>query len=94
MKINNSVPPEAIELYGAVKSGKKTADTSAAAQSSTSVKVNLSARAREIDEMTRAIGQLPDVREDKVNDVRKSIGNGTYNVNPGDIAGKMIDEIA
>jgi negative regulator of flagellin synthesis FlgM len=95
MKINNSVPPEASKLYGTVKKAGKTVDTGAAAQTnSTGSVVNLSARARSIDEMTRAIGQLPEVREDKVNDVKKSIGNGTYTVNPGDVAGKMLDEIA
>lgn len=90
MKINGSVPP-AKQLYGTVKKVDKTADTGTANSTDS---VNLSSNARSIEEMTRAIAQLPDVRNDKINDVKKSISDGTYTINPGEIAGKMLNEIA
>ncbi|MBF0556194.1 MAG: flagellar biosynthesis anti-sigma factor FlgM [Nitrospirae bacterium] len=94
MKINNSVPPEAKQIYGGVKKVDNTADTNAAAQSNGADSVSLSSHARSIDEMTRAIAQLPDVRDGKINDIKNSISNGTYTINPGAIAGKMLNEIA
>ncbi|MBF0488388.1 MAG: flagellar biosynthesis anti-sigma factor FlgM [Nitrospirae bacterium] len=94
MKINNSVPPEAKQIYGVAKKVDNTADAGAAAQSNGADSVSLSPHARSIDEMTRAIAQLPDVREEKVNGIKNSISNGTYTINPSDIAGKMLNEIA
>ncbi|MBF0516983.1 MAG: flagellar biosynthesis anti-sigma factor FlgM [Nitrospirae bacterium] len=91
MKINGSVPPDPTQLYGTVKKVDKTAEP-AASPATDSVK--LSTNARTIDEMTRAIAQLPDVRDDKINEIKTSISNGTYTINPSAIAGKIINEIA
>ncbi|MEO5359789.1 MAG: flagellar biosynthesis anti-sigma factor FlgM [Nitrospirota bacterium] len=94
MKINSSVPPEVKQVYGTVKKADKTMDTGAAAQANNADSVKLSSDARAIEEMTRAIAQLPDVRDDKINEIKTSISNGTYTINPSEIAGKILNEIA
>ena len=51
------------------------------------------ARATEIRELVDAVRGLPDVRLDKVAAIRKAIESGTYVIDPGKVAQKMIDEI-
>ncbi|MCG6552307.1 MAG: flagellar biosynthesis anti-sigma factor FlgM [Candidatus Magnetominusculus sp. LBB02] len=94
MKINSNVPPEAKKIYGTTKKVNKTIDAGTTSQTNSADSVSLSPNARAIDEMTRAIAQLPDVREAKVAEVKQSVDDGTYQINPSKIAGKMIDEIA
>jgi negative regulator of flagellin synthesis FlgM len=36
----------------------------------------------------------PEIRQDKVDSLKQSVGNGTYQLDPGKIAASMIDEHA
>ena len=65
---------------------------------SDSDRLELSVRSREISHLDELIRSTPDVRESKVEQVRKDLENGTYNVKAEKIAekiigGNLLDEI-
>jgi negative regulator of flagellin synthesis FlgM len=45
-----------------------------------------------VQEARRQLDDIPDVREDKVSQLRSQIQNGTYEINADKIADKMIKE--
>ena len=55
-------------------------------------KVNLSTKARDIQQLKDAVNQLPDVREDKVRELKDQVDKSTYTVNGQKIAEKMVSE--
>ena len=55
-------------------------------------KVDLSAAAREIQSARDEIDKLPDVRDEKVQELRAQIEQGTYSVSAEDIAEKLVAE--
>jgi negative regulator of flagellin synthesis FlgM len=55
-------------------------------------KVALSPEARQIQEVKKLLDSLPDIREEKVAEIREQIENGTYSVDSEKIAFKMIRE--
>jgi len=55
-------------------------------------KVSLSEKAKEISALKGLIGQIPDIRRDKVEDVKRAIDTGTYNFDSLKIAQKIIEE--
>jgi negative regulator of flagellin synthesis FlgM len=67
-------------------------ESAAAAQTGTSDKVQLSRRAKEIQQTAHALGQAEDLREDKVRQVKMEVENGTYKVNAGQVATDMLRE--
>jgi flagellar biosynthesis anti-sigma factor FlgM len=54
--------------------------------------VSLSGKAQDLYEARRIMGEIPDVRAEKVARLRKEIEDGTYRVEGRDIAKKMIEE--
>ena len=54
--------------------------------------VVLSDAAKRVQEARRQLDNIPDVREEKVSQLRSQIQNGTYEINAEKIAGKMIKE--
>ena len=54
--------------------------------------VVISDAAKRVQEARRQLDDIPDVREDKVSQLRSQIQNGTYEINADKIAGKMIKE--
>jgi negative regulator of flagellin synthesis FlgM len=54
--------------------------------------VVISDAAKRVQEARRQLADIPDVREDKVSQLRSQIQNGTYEINADKIAGKMIKE--
>lgn len=55
-------------------------------------KVSISRESRDAGMMREIINNLPDVREEKVQELKAQIDNGTYKVKSEDIAKKMISE--
>lgn len=47
---------------------------------------------KELQTARQAISKVPDVREDKVNDVRERFAAGTYNVTGEQLADKLINK--
>lgn len=58
----------------------------------TEEKVDLSTRARDIQQARNALSKVPDVREEKVREIKNQVENGKYNVSGEEIAGKMVGE--
>ena len=54
--------------------------------------VVISDAAKRIQEAQKQIQAIPDVRADKVAEIKSQIENGTYQINADQIAGKMIKE--
>ena len=54
--------------------------------------VVISDAAKRVQEARRQLDDIPDVREDKVSQLRSQIQSGTYEINADKIAGKMIKE--
>ena len=55
-------------------------------------KVVLSPKAKEVQEATKIIKELPDIREEKVAKLKEQIDQGTYRVDGKKIAFKMLKE--
>ncbi len=55
-------------------------------------KVDLSTKARDVQQIKTALAKLPEIREEKVQELKKEIEAGTYNVSGDKIAGKMVGE--
>lgn len=53
-------------------------------------RLELSVRSREISHLEELIRSTPDIRESKVEQVRRDIENGTYNIKAEKIAEKII----
>jgi len=95
MKINGGKPPENSDVVRLQKAGKNgTIDqTGQAGQAKVADKVDVSGKAREIAEIMGAVKSIPDVRTEKVAEIKGLIEAGKYVVDPVKIAGRMIDEV-
>ncbi|MDX9714398.1 MAG: flagellar biosynthesis anti-sigma factor FlgM [Dissulfurispiraceae bacterium] len=54
--------------------------------------VTVSDRAKEISRLRNDVNKIPDIRSDRVDDVKKAINTNTYNVKGEAVAGKIIRE--
>ena len=55
-------------------------------------KVVLSPKAKEVQEATKLIKELPDIREEKVAKLKEKVDQGTYRIDGKKIAFKMLKE--
>lgn len=101
MKVNQSptTPIQSAqtgEATGAKKSAKTSAAQAAYAQSSASTegaaKTEISAKAREMAKAKSVAQQTPDVREEKVAEIKRRLAEGRYKVDPQAVADRMVDE--
>ena len=71
-----------------------TAQMAAGAKGAEKVKgkdeVDLSTQAKDFTSVKRMLSDIPEVREDKVQEIKKRIENGTYNVSSKDVASKIL----
>jgi negative regulator of flagellin synthesis FlgM len=58
----------------------------------TEEKVDLSTQAKDIQQAINALSQEPDVREEKIKEIKSQVDSGKYNVSGEKIAGKMVGE--
>ncbi|MGV8056614.1 MAG: flagellar biosynthesis anti-sigma factor FlgM [Smithellaceae bacterium] len=58
----------------------------------TGEKVDLSTQAKDIQQAKNALSKVPDVREEKVQEIKSQVEKGVYNVSGEKIAGKMVGE--
>ena len=56
-------------------------------------RVSLSDASRELQTAKDAVAAVPDTREEKVAAVKQAVENGSYEIDPGKIADKMIGSI-
>lgn len=97
MKINGNNPIDGKDLYGKVQELNKSqeAEKKEGTQKAESDKdkISLSGRAKEISELMGLIEKLPDVRMDKVDELKKAIDTGNYNFDSLKVAEKILEEI-
>ena len=72
----------------AANSDKRAANTAAKPEE----KVDLSTQAKDIQLAKNALSKLPDVREEKVQEIKSQVEKGIYSVSGEKIAGKMVGE--
>jgi flagellar biosynthesis anti-sigma factor FlgM len=104
MKIQDQQARAATELgvggARAPRTEEKRPDQPAAGTSATSgsagpaATVSLSSRSRELHGALAAAKAAPDIRQDKVADVRRRLDNGTYVIDPTRIARGILDSRA
>lgn len=75
------------QAYSNNKTKKTAATTSVAARD----KVEISRAGREYQIAKQAVNQADDVRMDKINDIKKRMEAGTYQVSSKDIADKIVN---
>jgi len=102
MKVQNSAnnPIRNTDVGAAKKSEapKRGTDTSAAPKSAPPVEIadsfnaSISDRGREMATAKGLAAAAPDIREDKIADLKRRIANKEYNVKPDAVAEKMIGE--
>lgn len=56
-------------------------------------KISLSGKAKEINELKRMISDLPDMRSDRIDALKKAIESGTYTIDAQKIAKKILEEL-
>ena len=75
------------QIYG-VQSTGRTAHTQSTAQLSD--QVSISQTGREYQVAKKAVSEASDIREDKVSQLKSRIDAGTYTVDEGDFASKLL----
>ena len=96
MEITNNNPFTRLDAYvkniGKEKDRAQNSPNAVPKEVLTEDKVALSSEARQIQEAKKIIDSLPDIREEKVAEIRERIENGTYRVDSEKIAFRMIKE--
>ena len=96
MKIDGSRPSEVQDLQiRTQKMGKQESASGASEQTNKtgqSDQVHLSGKAREMDQLKEIINQMPEIRSEKIEALKKSIAEGSYIVDASKIAKRMIEE--
>jgi negative regulator of flagellin synthesis FlgM len=90
MEISNKVPP--IQNTAYIKPSVKVAESKPAGRPAGADRVELSAKAKELQAAREAIGKMDEVDHEKVARIKAQLEAGTYKVDAHKIAGKMIEE--
>jgi negative regulator of flagellin synthesis FlgM len=93
MEITNKIPPIKIDAYvhqtqdRNMSRGTTTQDSKSALKED---RVELSQTARDVQKARAQMEEIPDIREEKVTEIKNQIQNGTYEIDSHKIASKMI----
>ncbi|MDQ5988371.1 MAG: hypothetical protein CSYNP_04131 [Syntrophus sp. SKADARSKE-3] len=92
MKISNTNESTAklVESYRTAENIKK--ESKAGNTFPQGEKIELSSDVKDFSQIKKVLADIPDVREDKVQQLKKQIDEGTYNVSGEKIAEKMVSE--
>jgi negative regulator of flagellin synthesis FlgM len=90
-KIKDTSTP-LIQQYQKNELTKNGADKQIGASSAVTEKVNLSTRAKDIQQIRQILDQTPDIREDKVLELKRQIDSENYRIDAEKIAEKMVGE--
>ncbi len=99
MKIHGNRPPEGQDVYLRTEKtqGKDAIDklqkANAIQKGTKKDNVMLSGKAKEVDQIKKAVETLPEIRTDKVEAIKKAIEAGTYRVEPEKIVNKLFEEL-
>ncbi|HHN63777.1 MAG TPA: flagellar biosynthesis anti-sigma factor FlgM [Nitrospirae bacterium] len=97
MKINGGKLPEGQEAYLRTEKtqGKEAINQTDKTRQKNSIqdRVELSGKAKELDALKKAINELPEIREKRVEEIRQAIETGNYRIDPFKVAGKILEEL-
>ena len=88
----NDTSTQVIQQYQKNELTKNEADKPIGAAPAVTETVDLSASARDIQKIKQIVDQTPDIREEKVLELKRQIDSGNYKVNSEKIAEKMVGE--
>jgi negative regulator of flagellin synthesis FlgM len=83
---------QAVQQYQKINKVQSDSSQKVGGNAAPEEKVNLSAKARDIQQLRDAVNRLPDVREDKVRELKEQVDKGTYTVDGQKVAEKMVSE--
>jgi negative regulator of flagellin synthesis FlgM len=94
MKINDvkDMNSQMLQHYQRNVGAGQSVDRQATAPQGSEEKVALSNQSRDLVQIKKTIDQLPEIREDKVNELKTQIEKGVYTIQSDKIAEKMIGE--
>jgi len=81
-----------IQQYQKGDSVKQASEKQVSGQNSPEERVDLSTRAKDIQLAKKVLESLPEIREEKVQELKDRIDKGLYNVDGGKVADKMVGE--
>ncbi len=81
-----------IQQYQKGDSVKQASEKQVSGQNSPEERVDLSTRAKDIQLAKKVLESLPEIREEKVQELKDRIEKGLYNVDGGKVADKMVGE--
>lgn len=79
------------QLYNASKPAAKTQTATGA---SFKDKLNISSAGKDMQVAKEAVAAAPDIRMDRVNEIKNALANGTYNVSGEDFADKLLERFS
>ena len=92
MRIDGPNPWSGIEALNSAQDEKLRSRSESATESRASDDAQLSPAARLASSLIQRLQQVPEVRQDKVEQLRNSIAQGTYQVSSDQIAGAMVND--
>lgn len=82
-----------VQQYQKIDSAKNEGDKPVGAEKTIAVeRVDLSNKAKDIQKIKQVLDQTPEVRDEKAQELKRQIENGSYVIDPGRIADKMLGE--
>lgn len=90
MRITDNVDVGGVNYQKPEKSKEKTAQDKGGEVLAKDDQIDLSGAARDISRLQMEVSKLPDIRPDRVEEVKNAINAGTYDVKGDAVAGKLL----
>jgi len=90
---SDSQPAKTSEVESRPTEQTRTNSTKTNSPTEASDRVQLSKGYQEIEKIKKVVMDMADIRTERVDHVRNMIQSGNYQVNPDQIAGKILDEL-
>lgn len=90
MKINNNSSVNIGKLYQTYQNQLEKIDKKQEVNTPEQDKLQLSDQAKQIHQLIKETKDLPDIREEKIAEIKEQIAGNTYNLNPQQLAAKML----
>ncbi len=90
MRITDKADVGGVNFQKPEKTKDKASEGAAGEVTSKDDQISLSGAAKEIGRLQAEVSKLPDVRTDRVEELKSAINSGTYNVKGDAVAGKLL----
>ena len=87
-----STTPQLDRSHGSAASTRTVSNRLPSNRSGGSDVANLSTGSDAVQQLKANLGSVPEVRQERVNQLRQAIGDGTFQVSPSQVAGAMLAE--